>query len=337
MTGYVLFVHDNPGFGGVGHVAAQLAEGLQERGWEVEHWNVRHASSRVLQVAGRLARRRGIVVATQNFSAAYVSALVALASRRPWVMWVHGPVLDVLRTGDTSQAKHKWLRWFYRRTHHAVCSSEASRASLLEFCGPMANTPRVEVIRNTAAPSFFGASARSRAPRHELGFVGRLSPEKQPLLALEVLRALPPQCRLHVVGDGPLMPQLHAAGAREIAAGRLRLAGAQAISADTYRQWDVTLLCSVYEGYPLVPLESLASGVPVVSSPIPAVVEMLGTHAPYMLARHGTAAAIANAVQDVMQREPAQVQGDIASINHDHDPGEFVRRWDELLRERLGR
>jgi glycosyltransferase involved in cell wall biosynthesis len=336
-TGYVLFVHDNPGFGGVGHVAAQLADGLQQRGWDVEHWNVRHARGQVFEMAGRLARRRGIVVATQNFSAAYVSALVALLGRRPWVMWVHGPVLDVLRTGNPSAAKRGWLQWFYRRTRHAVCSSEASRASLLEFCPPMKNTARVDVIRNTAASSFFAEPRDPHAPGRELGFVGRLSPEKQPLVALEVLRALPPEYKLHFVGDGPLMPQLRAAGAQELAAGRLVLAGARTIVADTYRRWDVTLLCSIYEGYPLVPLESLASGVPVVSSPIPAVVEMLGTHAPCMLARDGTAAAIAQTVQDVLRRDPAQVQRAIAHVNRDHDPGDFVRRWDELLTEGLGR
>lgn len=336
MTRYVLFVHDNPGFGGVGHVAAHLADALQERGWEIEHWNVRHARGQVLQLAARLARRRGIVVATQNFSAAYVSALLALLSARPWVMWVHGPVLDVLRMANASPAKRGWLRWFYRRTRHAVCSSEASRASLLEFCGPLHSAARVEVIRNTAAPSFFGAPLDARSPGHALGFVGRLSPEKQPLVALDVLRALPSHYTLHVVGDGPLAPQLRAAGAQEISAGRLVLAGAQQIGAQTYRQWDVTVLCSVYEGYPLVPLESLASGVPVVSSPIPAVVEMLSTHAPGMLARDGTAAAIAQAVQDLAQKDPAQVQRDIAQVNHEHDPGTFVRRWDELLAECLG-
>lgn len=337
MSGYVLLVHDNPGFGGVGHIAAQLAEGLQEQGWEVEHWNVRHARADAPTHAARLARRQGIALATQNFSAAYAAALMGAMSRRPWVMWVHGPVLDVFRMDRTSAAKRHALRWFYRRARHVVCSSEASRASLLEFCGPGPGGPRVDVIRNTAARAFFAHARDARdAPMHELGLVGRLSPEKQPLVALQALRLLPAEYKLHVVGDGPLMPSLRTAGAQEIAAGRLVLAGAQTITAETYRRWGITLLCSAYEGYPLVPLESLASGVPVVSSPIPAAVEMLQPHAPYMLARDASAESIAQAVQALTRRESAQVQRDIDSINRDHDPRRFVQRWSELLAERLG-
>jgi glycosyltransferase involved in cell wall biosynthesis len=335
MTSYALFVHDNPGFGGVGHIAAQLADGLQACGWEVEHWNVRHARGDAPQLAARLSRRGGIAIATQNFSAAYACAGLAALSRRPWVMWVHGPILDVLRMGRTSWAKRAWLRWFYRRTRFAVCSSEASRTSLVEFCGAAHHASQVEVIRNTAHPAFFTQQPLTRAAGHELGLVGRVSSEKQPLLALQVLRALPSQYKLHVVGDGPLTPELRAAGVEEIAAGRLVLAGAQAIDAQTYRRWDVSLLCSVYEGYPLVPLESMASGVPVVCTPIPAAVEMLGTHAPYMLAHDATPQAIAQAVLQLAQRDAAAVQRDIASINHDHDPHDFVRRWDELLTQRL--
>lgn len=335
MTRYALFVHDNPGFGGVGNVATQLAEGLQDLGWTIEHWNMRLARSDAPRVAARLARHRGIAVATQNFSAAYASACIALLSRRPRVMWVHGPVVDVLRMGNTSAAKKAWLHWFYRHTKHAVCSSDASRESLLQFCGSAGHPSRIDVIRNTAAAAFFNVSRPTRAAGHEIGVVARLSPEKRPFLALDTLRALPPGYKLHFVGDGPLMPQLREAAAKEIADGRVMLTGAQAIDAQTYRRWDVTLLCSVYEGYPLAPLESLASGVPVMCSPFPAAVEMLATHAPYMLARDDSAEAIAQAIQQLLQRDATHVQDDIAKINSDHDPKDFVRRWDEMLTERL--
>jgi glycosyltransferase involved in cell wall biosynthesis len=217
-----------------------------------------------------------------------------------------------------------------------VCSSEISRSSLLEFCGAH-RAPKIDVIRNTAARAFFGGAPESRGFGRRLGFVGRLSPEKQPLLALEVLRSLPAEYSLHLVGDGPLMPQVRAAGEQEISAGRLVLAGAQTISAPTYRQWDITMLCSAYEGYPLVPLESLASGVPVVSSPIPAAVEMFERHAPYMLSRDGTAGSIADAVQALALRDAMQVRQDVGKINRDHDPQQFAQRWAELLAERLER
>ena len=39
-------------------------------------------------------------------------------------------------------------------------------------------------------------------------FVGRLSPEKQPMQLLAMLRLLPPAYQLHVVGDGELIHDL---------------------------------------------------------------------------------------------------------------------------------
>jgi len=336
MTRYALFVHDNPGFGGVDQVAAQLATGLKARSWEIEHWHPRREGADALRLAAQLRRRRGLVVATQNFSAAYAAAALAALSRRPWAMWVHGPVLDVLRIAQASAAKRACLRYFYRRAKVIVCASAASQQSLIDFCGcDRAKGLRTEVIRNTAAASFFEPSRAPRLPGHDIGFVGRLAAEKQPLTALRVLQSLPASYRLHVVGDGPLIDPLKAAGAAEIAAGRLILAGRQAITAQTYRQWDATILCSAYEGYPLVPLESLASGVPVVSTPIPAATEMLWTHAPYMLARDPSADAIARAVVDLLQRDPGVIACDIDKINQDHDPEQFVRQWDLLMADCL--
>jgi glycosyltransferase involved in cell wall biosynthesis len=336
MSKYALFVHDNPGFGGVDHITMQLVTGLQDRGWTIEHWYLRRRGLDVLRLASRAIRQRGVVVATQNFSAAYAAALLAVLCRRPWVMWVHGPVLDVLRMAGTGNAKRAWLRWLYRRTKVVVCSSVASQQSLLDFCGrDRSKALHAQVIRNTAAPAFLDAPRAARPWGHNLGFVGRVSVEKQPLIALQVLQALPSSYRLHVVGDGPLMDSLKAAGAKEIEQGRLILAGRQTITAQTYRQWDVTLLCSTYEGYPLAPLESLASGVPVACSPIPATTEMLGTHAPYMLASDHSPGALARTVEGLSQCVQAEVDGDIDKINRDHDPGQFVRQWDQHLTDCL--
>lgn len=335
MSGYLLMVHDNPGFGGVGHVAAQLASGLEQRGWCVDHWQVRQGPGAALNFAARLARHRGVVLATQSFSAAYASAFVAACARRPWVIWVHGPIEKVLQMAGTGPAKRNWLRWFYRRTTHVVCCSEQTCSSLLEFCGPAAAPGRVDVIRNAASNAFSTGARPDKECRNEIGFVGRLSMEKQPLLALETLRALPASYTLQVVGDGPLMPDVRNAAANEIAAGRVKLAGAETIDANTYRRWDVTLLCSAYEGYPLVPLESLASGVPVVSTPIAAAVEMLGTFAPSMLARAADPFSIAAAVQDLMASDRAQIRSEIERVNRANDPANFVLRWVDLLQELL--
>jgi glycosyltransferase involved in cell wall biosynthesis len=336
---HVLFVHGDRNLGGVGRSAQQLATGLRERGWTVEHLHVAAGSGS--EVAGRitaLARRRGVVLATDNFSAAYAAALIAGLCRRPWVMWVHGPVLDVLQMAGTRPLKRRFLRWFYRRAPVAVFSSAATRDSFIGFCEPR-EAQQHRVIRNTAATAFF-APAPAPGPAHpmvDVGYLGRLSSEKQPLQLIRMLDFLPSSYRLHIVGDGPLHNEVAAAGAQGIAKGRLVLHGQEVASAKTYQQWQATVLCSAYEGYPLTLLESLAGGVPVVSTPIAAAVEMLAPHAPYMLARDHEPQSLARAVESTLSRSPQQVAEDIESINRAHRPAVFLDEWHLLLASMLGR
>lgn len=336
MSRHVLFVHDNRSLGGVGAVSQQLAEALVQRGWSVDHFQLSRPAAGFGAMA-RLASRRGVVLATQNFSASYAAATIATLCARPWVMSVHGPVTKVLEAAPVKPAKRRFLQWLYRRAPFVACSSQASLDSLRQFCALRAGQ-HVEVIRNTAAPAFVAAAGAAPArPDHRVGFVGRLSAEKRPMLLLQTLRALPAHWQLDVVGTGPLAAQLERSGEAEIAQGRLHMKGLQQVTPATYRRWRVTLLCSAYEGYPLVLLESLASGVPVVATPIAPAAEMLAQHAPYMLARDDTPEAIAQAIQDLAARGGAEVQRDIASIHRDHDPEAFANAWDRLLAQAVGR
>lgn len=337
MTRHVLFIHDNRSLGGVGRVSQQMAAGLQASGWSVDHLNLAHRGEAFVRLR-RVDRLQGVIVATQNFSTAYAACALAAVARRPWVMCVHGPVTRVLEAARPGAFKRALMRWTYRRAPVIACSSQASLDALQSFCAVDAGRQRVRVIRNTAAPAFFDApAAPPRRPTRRLGFVGRLSAEKRPQVLLEMLRALPAEYRLEIVGAGPLAPALAEQGRAEIAAGRLHFAGQQEIDAATYRRWDATVLASSYEGYPLVLLESLASGVPVATTPIPPALEMLGRHAPYMIARDATPQALADSVQDLARRDAGELERGIAAVNADHDPRAFITAWDELLAQALAR
>ena len=68
--------------GGVGQVSLQLAEGLQGLGWSVDHLNLASPGG-VMDHLSRLDRARGVILATQNFSTAYIACALAAISRRP--------------------------------------------------------------------------------------------------------------------------------------------------------------------------------------------------------------------------------------------------------------
>jgi glycosyltransferase involved in cell wall biosynthesis len=337
VTRHALFVHDNRTPGGVGHVSAQLCEGLQERGWSIDHLDLATRTG-VWDAFRKLRRLRGVVLATQNFSAAYVAGAIGTLCGRPWVVWVHSPVTRVVRLAGSSTPKQALMRFTYRHAPVIVGCSRECLDALDSFCGSASPGQRRAVIRNTARPAFFRTDGASRLPgMPRVGFMGRLSPQKRPQAIIDALAFVPTEYELEMVGAGPLQPILTVQGGEQLAKGRLRFCGHEEVGPDTFRRWSATLLASEYEGYPLVLLESLASGVPVVSTPIAPAIEMLAHRAPYMLAGDDSPQSIADAVQSLLARDPAQVARDIAAINADHDPRAFITAWDELLTECLQR
>ena len=333
---HILLLTEESGVGGVQTTLHWLESGLAERGWQVTRLSVRRGRPS-LWACWQAARRAQVLVASNNFWPAYVAVALAGLARRPSVVWVHGPLHEVLQQAGASRLKTAWLRAVYQRASHLVCASQTSCDSLVRVMADArcAAPQNLSVIRN---PAVLPGAARMDEPMPSLasevvslGFVGRLSPEKQPLQLLPMLRLLPDTHQLHVVGDGELMGAMRSAGQDLLAQGRLHLHGQQTVSAQTYRAWRATVLCSRYEGYPMTALESLACGVPCVSTPIPAMQEMLGTQAPLWLAHDDSPAALAQAVQRCLAQPAPDRQAAIDHLQAQHRLDAFVQAWDQLL------
>ena len=100
-------------------------------------------------------------------------------------------------------------------------------------------------------------------------FPCRLHPQKRPFLMLEIAKNLKkelPEAAVAVVGDGPQLAALEQAAKREKLQGIVFFAGRQDDMLPWYRDAALTLLCSLKEGVALTAYESLAMGVPVVTS-----------------------------------------------------------------------
>jgi glycosyltransferase involved in cell wall biosynthesis len=101
--------------------------------------------------------------------------------------------------------------------------------------------------------------------------VGRLDRQKDPLLLLDALKAAlkaQPELHLILVGDGIQRPRVEASCRLEELIGKVSLLGARPPEeiADLLRAADLFVLCSAYEGMPIVVLEALATGLPVVTT-----------------------------------------------------------------------
>lgn len=213
-----------------------------------------------------------------------------------------------------------------------VFASEASQASL-RAAFPESQLQLQKVVLNPA-PAL--SEPPTEAPLADdspvnLGFVGRLSAEKQPELLLQMLTLLPPNHRLTLVGDGPLGPSLQAQARQLGLTDRVHFAGAGAVTAATYQGWQATLLCSAYEGYPMAALESLAAGIPCISTPLPAMRQMLAPLAPDWLARGNTPQDLADAVGRLRQTPPRTHRQLAHSIARLHPRGHFEQQWHRVL------
>ncbi|RCJ37618.1 glycoside hydrolase [Nostoc punctiforme NIES-2108] len=100
-------------------------------------------------------------------------------------------------------------------------------------------------------------------------FAGRLHPQKDPILLVRAIAALnEPHTHLLIAGDGELAADTRTEIAQLGLSSRVTMLGAVPIEelAWLHRISNIFVLSSAYEGLPLVVLEALASGTPVVTT-----------------------------------------------------------------------
>jgi len=128
---------------------------------------------------------------------------------------------------------------------------------------------------------------------------GRLVPQKNHLLALAALARLP-GVNLAVLGEGPLADELRRAGADLDITDRLVMAGLRPDARAVIGAADAVLITSRAEGLPLVALESLAAGTPIVATAVRGLRELLEHERTALLAPPGDAQALADSLQRVL-------------------------------------
>lgn len=130
--------------------------------------------------------------------------------------------------------------------------------------------------------------------------VGRLTPIKQPQTFLEMIATLEkrhPQIIAVIAGDGELREQLVAVARRLGIADRVRWLGWQRDLVPVYGASDVFVLTSRNEGTPVAVIEAMASGVPVVSTAVGGVGDVIDSADVGLLAPFGDVPALAAHVE----------------------------------------
>lgn len=322
--------------GGTRRHLRDLSLGLARRGWRVDLAVACHREASFAQDLAELASqgvgvhllplRRGLAPLHDFLALARLHALIArlhpdvvhahsskagllarLAVRRPGPPLVYTPHCFAF---DMCVAPP--LRWFYRQIEHAlvprcdcliaVCASDAAAARRIGFA-----PARIERIPNGVPPP--DAPRPATPPRWDVGFVGRLDAQKDPLLllrALPLLRQTHPGVRVAFMGTGRLAPRLRRLVRRQHDPDSVSLlpAGGRAQVASFLRDCALLALPSRWEGFPYVLLESLAAGTPVVATAVGGVPELLRAEQEGLLVPAGDPAALAAALARLLH-DPA--------------------------------
>jgi glycosyltransferase involved in cell wall biosynthesis len=166
----------------------------------------------------------------------------------------------------------------------------------------------VSMIDDADIVAFEDAAARSYDGELTILSVGRLDPEKNPLLLADVLARLrehDPRWRLVVCGDGPLEGELAARLRRLGLSEHADLRGYVTLEdglLELYRTSHAFLHVSWTEGLPQVLFEAFAAGLPIVATAVGGVPDGAGDAA--VLVPPGDAEAAASALERVAAERP---------------------------------
>lgn len=217
-----------------------------------------------------------------------------------WSFTMHGPTEFEDVAGFDLAAK-------VRSADGVSCISDFCRSQLMRFVEPE-HWAKLRVVHMAVDTRRYHPAPTDRLRPGSLGrllTVGRLVPEKGAPVLLDALallaeRGLRPPTTL--VGTGPMVDSLTARIAELGLADTVTLAGpvGQDDLPDLYRRSEAFVLPSFSEGLPVVLMEAMASGLPVITTQIAAIGELVQDRVNGRLVPPGRPDLLAEALADVL-------------------------------------
>ncbi len=196
-------------------------------------------------------------------------------------------------------------RWNLRRACHAVFVSKYD-VVLAEKFQLLSGSAKRSVI-------YPGLSLKNLPPPLpqtllHIGFIGRLEQQKDPHLFLEMMEFLP-EYSATIVGDGALAPMIKQEIARRGLGGRVHMVGelSHGEALEILATFSVVVLTSRWEGLPILVLEAMGMGVPVVSMNVSGLEEIIHDEVSGMLVEKRRGEDLAGKVKIITNNEDLRI------------------------------
>ena len=284
----------------------RLAAALRGRGPKALLWQVFYFAEAGL--VWRECRRRGIKHIHAHH--ANVASDVALLASHlggdgwSWSFTMHGST-------EFFDVREHRLPQKVELSGFVACVSKHGRSQLMSLIDPK-HWEKLHVVHCGIDLSLFEPREEERPARvPEILTVGRVVPVKGQSLLVESIAELARrgvEARLTIVGDGPQLPALRSLADTLGVADRVDFTGAvgQDRIRDYYDRADVFALPSFAEGLPVVLIEAMATGLPVVASRITGIPELVDEGVSGLLVTPGDGDDLTGALERILGEPPSR-------------------------------
>lgn len=301
-----------------------------------------------------------VVTGSRAYGRQRAEVRALLADWGPEVLHCHGYHADVVLSGVAKRVGikvvstahgftrggwrnrlYEWLQvWHFRKFSGVAAVSRKLREELIAAGVPDGRVALIPNAYRSAEAPLSRAEARESigiaADAWAIGWVGRLGPEKGGDVFLEAIARLEGRAGLTavIIGSGRMEESLRARADELGISGSIIWAGRRPDAASLFKAFDLFVLSSRTEGTPMVLLEAMSAGVPVVTTAVGGIPDVVGDEEAWLVPSDdpsALAAAIVAAREDhVAARGRAGAAGRRLEAGYGV-PG-WLEKYDELYR-----
>lgn len=225
----------------------------------------------------------------------HANAAAALTSlRHPRVRY-----FQAIQTTQRRPAWHWWMQAAVQGRAERIIVPSQSVADCAHTRS-LIGRRRIVVIPNAVDVARFQNITRiPSAGEFRVWFIGRLDPVKHVPDLVSAMSRVQGPVTLHIFGEGPDRARIEQTVARCELGHRVTLHGMVARPEDALSQIDAVVLPSEAEGFPMVLLEAMAAGVPIIATDAPGIRDVVEVGRTAVMSPVGDVGALASAIERV--------------------------------------